>query len=1047
MEIKSNSSRYFILTMAVLNVFAMCFAESLTAKTKDLLALNRITQEQIEGKILDENSVPLPGVTIKVQNQKIASQTNLNGQFKINAKIGDVLLISFIGFEQQSVRVVSKNIGNIILKQSLKTLDEVVVVGYGTVQKSDLTGSVSKFSSKDIEQAPVLSIDQALQGKVSGVQIVQSSGSPGAGLSFIVRGGNSLGSNRPLIVLDGYPIDSESGNLGLGANNDVAAQPNFNPLANLNPNDVESIEILKDASSTAIYGSRGANGVILITTKNGKKGSDIIDFNYKTDISTIRKTLDVLNTADFISYANESALNDGLDSVFTAAQTAGLSGVDNNWQDQIYRTSVSNTYQLSVSGGDEKNKYFISGNYLNNEGIVVNSNFNRGSLRLNYDRKVSNALNVKFNVTASKSNGKLGLNSGRTGLVSGNVISSALYFRPIDRGYNENGDIDQETVDNPATIVYLQRDETENTLLSSNLVADLKLTKDLLFKVNFGANSNNGLRQSYSPRGTFLGNQSQGYAYRAENSRFNYLSEFTLNYKKAFKRSNLSTVVGYTWQQWEVKGFGTSATGFVNDNLSFENFGAGNSPGVPSSLHQQWKLASFLGRANYAIDGKYIFTLTGRADGSSKLAHGNKWAFFPSAAFAWNLHQEKFFKDNLDFIKTFKIRTSYGLSGNQNIGVGGTRTQLGTDTYVVGGNIIKGYTNGNIANPILGWETTKQFNVGADIGLLNNRLQLDVNYYQKRTEDLLINLPIPSSTGYSNFFANAGTIANKGLELELTGKVLNKSLKWNVSGNISFNRNKMVNIGQLNAVFGPNYLNAGSLLNQPLHIAVVGQPVGSFYGYRINGIYQNAAEVAAGPQATTAKSGDFKFVDLNNDNSITAEDREIIGNPAPDYIFGLTNNFNYKKFSFSFFVQGSIGNDIINLNRYRLDGLNRTTSNVSQEAYDNRWTGEGTSNYYPRANASSSYFNGRFADFIVEDGSYIRLKNVNLSYELPKSSGIKWFKGARIFITATNLITITDYSGYDPEVNADFDSGLTQGVDNGTYPQFRTISTGVNFKF
>ena len=454
-----------------------------------------------------------------------------------------------------------------------------------------------------------------------------------------------------------------------------------------------------------------------------------------------------------------------------------------------------------------------------------------------------------------------------------------------------------------------------------------------------------------------------------------------------------------------------------------------------------------MGRANYSVNGKYIFTLTGRADGSSKLAEGNKWAFFPSAAFAWNLHQEKLFKDNIHFINTFKIRTSYGLSGNQNIAVGGTQTRLGTETYIVGGNVIKGYTNGNIANPILGWETTKQFNVGADIGLLSNRLQLDINYYQKRTEDLLINLPIPSSTGYTNFIANAGVIANKGLEFELTGKVLNKLLKWDVSGNISFNRNKMVDMGQLNAIFGPNYLNAGSLLNQPLHIAVVGEPVGSFYGYRINGIYQNAAEVAAGPEATTAKPGDFKFVDLNNDNSITAEDREIIGNPAPDYIFGLTNNFSYKNFSLSFFIQGSIGNDIINLNRYRLDGLNRTNTNVSQEAYNNRWTGEGTSNYYPRVSGSSSYFNGRFADFIVEDGSYVRLKNVNLSYALPKSLGVKWLKNASVFVTATNLITITDYSGYDPEVNADFDSGLTQGVDNGTYPQFRTFSTGINLKF
>ena len=1015
---------------------------------KPMAFASRLTTEEITGKVVDEQSEPMPGVTVKIKNGKAVTQTNVGGIFKLQANVGDILVFTFTGYQVKEVTVKSKNIGTIAIAPRLSNLDEVVVIGYGKIKKSDLTGSVSKFSAKDVDQLPVTSIDQALEGKVAGVQITSSSGAPGAGLSFVVRGGNSLGSNQPLIILDGYPIDLGNGNLSLGANADVGQQPGVNPLASLNPNDIESVEVLKDASSTAIYGSRGANGVVIITTKRGKKGKDQVSLNYRTDVSNIRRKLAVLNTRDFINYANEGALNDGIDSIYNAAAMPALLAVNNNWQDQIYRTAVSNTYQASVSGGDDKDQYYFGGDYAGINGIVINSNYKRGGIRFNYDRKVSNAFNIKFSMNASKSTSRLGLNSGQTGLVSSNAIAGALFFKPLNNGVTADGESDQSVVDNPITVVNLLKDVTESNLVSSNLTADLKLAKGLTARANVGAYNTASLRQSYSPLGTYTGNQVNGYAYRAESTRFNYLSEFTLNYSQKFKKHAIDAVAGYTWQQWDQKGMGTSTSGFPNDNLTYESFQSGKSPGTTTTQHQQWALASYLGRVNYAYNDKYLLTFSGRADGSTRLADGHKWSFFPSGAFAWKLSDEKFFKDNIKVINSMKLRVSYGLSGNQNIAVGGTQATLGTDAYVINGQIVKGYTQNNIANPVLGWETTKAFNIGTDISFFEDRLQLTIEAYRKITDDLLISLPIPANTGFSSYLTNSGSVENKGLEFEFSAQILKSPIAWTMSGNISFNRNKMLSLGKLGdngAIFGPNYLAAGSALNQPLHIAKVGYPVGSFYGYRINGIYQTAAEVAAGPEANTAKPGDFKFVDINGDGAITADDRQIIGNPNPDYIFGWTNNLAYKRFTFSFFFQGSIGNDIINLNRYKLDALSGNAYNVSQAAYDGRWTGPGTSNTYPRARSSAAYFNTRFADFIVEDGSYMRLKTITLAYSLPIRK-VRWMNSTSVFVTATNMLTFTKYKGYDPEVNADYGNGLTQGVDNGTYPQSKIISAGINIK-
>jgi TonB-linked SusC/RagA family outer membrane protein len=1007
--------------------------------------------QTIVGKVISfEDNEPLPGVSVMIKGTNKGSSTDANGEFKITgANSKSILVFSYVGYLGQEQAVGTRNSISVKLVQDSKALDEVVVVGYGEINKSDLTGSVSQIKAQGITEKPISTVEQFLQGRVSGVQITQASGSPGGGLNFVIRGGNSTSDNQPLIVIDGYPIEAGNGNLSTGGDSFASQQPPFNPLANINPNEIESIEILKDASSTAIYGSRGANGVVLITTKRGKKGADKIEFNYRSDFNQVRRKLNVLSPKDFLAFANEGAINDKLTPIYADSTVARLSQLNNNWQDLIFRDAVTHDYQLGISGGEGKTNYAVIGNYSTNEGTIKGSFFNRGGIRANFDRTFSDRFKLGINVNASQTISKLGVNGGPGGLSSASVVSSALYVLPLTNAYNELGEIDQTFESNPALMVDLVKDTFKNTLFFTNLNGALKLNDYLTFKSNIGANYSNGLRQVYYPRGTFTGRNNNGYAYQNQNERFNYLTEFTLNYNRKIGKHNINSVLGHTYQRWNVDGLQTTASQFPNDNLGYYAFQTANAQGVTTTTHQEWALASFLGRINYSFDNRYLFTFTGRSDGASRLAVGNQWAFFPSLAIGWNIHNEKFM-DKFSFIETLKLRSSYGLSGNQSVALGATNSFLSSDLANIGGAISRGYILNNIGNPLLGWENTTQINAGLEIGVLKNRLTFEVNVYQKNTKNLLINFPLPAANGFTSYLANAGEIENRGIEFDLLARVSEKLVKWTVSGNLSMNENKVLSLGSLGStgnIFGPNYLSANNALNQPIHTTQEGKPVGVFYGYRINGIYQNVEEVNNGPEKTSAKPGDFKFVDLNGDGIINANDREMIGNPNPKMIFGVTNDFTYKRISLSVFFQGVLGNDIANLNRFRMDALTGNVVNVFKEAYDGRWTGEGTSNYYPRARAVGAFFNGRFSDFIIEDGSFVRLKNVTLSYDLSTPQSLKFIKSAKLFFTGTNLLTFTNYTGFDPEVNANFNNPLAQGVDNGSYPQNKTFSVGLNLKF
>jgi len=1005
------------------------------------------------GMVTEDKGSPVIGATVMVDGTNIGTITDTDGRFSITAPSDGTLLISYIGYEASKIVLTSSTNLNIRLKEDTKLLDEVIVVGYGTIRKSDLTGSVSQLKADKTEEKAYTSVEQMLQGKMSGVQITQNSGALGGGITFSIRGVNSVnGDNQPLVVIDGYPVESGTAKIALGSESYASESQGTNALESLNPNDIASIEVLKDASATAIYGSRGANGVVIITTKRGKEGKDKVQYSVRVDASQLPKKINLLNTAEYIAFSNEAYLdrNDGT-AIYSIDQINEFLKTETDWQDLVYQTGISQNHQLTLTGGDKKMKYALSLGYLSQNGIVINTKYDRGSIRLNLDREVNDRFKFGVNINSNMSVNRAVNQSTSSANVGGSIVSGALRTPPIYAAYTEESQINQISMSNPLILATSAEDMQRSTLIQGSAFANYNFTKDLYFRVRLGAYNSTGIRQYYMPRGTYLGDLRGGYAYEGNNRHFNYLAEYTINYNKTLKdKHSINAVGGYTWQNWISRSDGVAGAGFPNDNYKYYNLSTATVIDLPRNNTLQWGLASVLGRINYTYDKRYLFTLTARADGSTRLAIGKKWDLFPSAALGWNVHNEKFLKSFKE-ISELKLRASYGVSGNQSVAVGSTLSKYNFSKTVINQKIVNNYYPDNMENTTLGWEVTEQYNFGLDVGLWANRIGLGANYYYKHTSDLLISLPVPLSTGFATYVTNSGNVENKGLEVDLRAAVLSGEFKWNISGNISFNRNMVLGFDGIMTEFSSAPF--GAVNNQPLHIAKVGYPIGSFYGYRIDGIYQTQEEINEGPvDPINPRPGSFKFVDISGpdgvpDGLISAYDREIIGNPYPDYIFGITNEFSWNNFSLNFLIQGVVGQDVINANRFYSDSMNRGVGyNLSKDAYLNRWTGPGTSNKYPGSRSSSLPFEGRFADFIIEDGSYFRLKNITLSYSLPKR-WIKSLSNLSLFVTGTNLLTLTTYSGYDPEVNAIGNNPLTPGVDFGTIPQVKTYSAGFNIDF
>jgi TonB-linked SusC/RagA family outer membrane protein len=1013
-------------------------------------------KRKYSGLVTDDKGEPIIGATVLVDGTNVGTITDTRGQFSFEAFSEGVLHVSYIGYETSKVILSSNTKLNIRLKEDAKQLDEVVVVGYGTIRKSDLTGSVSQLKAEKTEEKAYTSIEQMMQGRVAGVQITQNSGALGGGISFSIRGANSVsGSNQPLVVIDGYPVETGEVSVNIGGDSNFAGDvPGMNALSMLNPNDIESIEILKDASATAIYGSRGANGVVMVTTKRGKEGRDKVEYSFRTDVSYIPNQIEVLNTNEYLAYSNEAYMdrNDGT-FYYNQERLNEFGQINTNWQDLIFKTGVSTNHQLNVSGGDKKLKYALALGYLSQEGVVRSTSYDRGTFRLNINKEINQRFNFGFNIGGNKSLNKSVNQSTTSNDVSASVVTAALRTPPIYKAYDEESEeIAFSTgITNPLVLVTKSDDQSRWTQIMLSGFADYKITKDLTFRTRLGLNERLIFRQYYMPRGTYLGDTRNGYAYSGNEKSFDYLTENTFNYSKVYNnKHSVNAVGGYTWQSWNYRRDGVSASGFPNDNFTYYNLSSGSSFDKPVNSTIEWSLASFLGRVNYSFDKRYMLTLTARYDGSTRLAEGLKWALFPSFAVGWNLHNEQFMKSN-QVINELKLRASYGQSGNQSIGVGSTLARYDYTTGVINQTVNTVYYPANMANPNLKWETTAQSNAGFDIALWKSRVTLSFDMYRKETIDLLINLPVPASTGYTVYADNAGKVENIGVEFDLGAHLLTGEFQWKINGNISFNRNKILSFnGDMTHFTGTAF---GSVNSQPLHIAKVGYPIGSFYGYRISGIYQTQEEIDNSPlDPANPRPGSFKFVDISGPNGvpdgmISDFDREIIGNPYPDYIFGLNNDFKWKGFSLNIFIQGSIGQDIVNANRFYLDALTRTvSSNIREEAYLNRWTGPGTSNKYPGLRSTNQPFEGRFSDFIIEDGSYVRLKNVSFSYAFDMKR-IKFIESLKVFISGNNIITFTEYTGYDPEINSRGNNSMTPGVDTGSIPQFRSYSAGFNVKF
>jgi TonB-linked SusC/RagA family outer membrane protein len=998
----------------------------------------RQQDKRITGVITDDTGEPIIGANVLVKGTALGAITDMDGKFTLEVPPNAILQVSYIGYIAKEVAVGNQSSIYITLEEDSKAIDEVVVIGYGSVKKSNLTGAVSSIKTTELQQTPITSIDQGLVGRASGVQVTQTSGMPGAVASIRVRGSSSLqGGNEPLYVIDGFPVYSGGGFGETGGKNQMSG------LSTVNPADIESMEILKDASATAIYGARAANGVVLITTKSGKKGRDIVTFESNWGIQHVAKKIDLMDAQEYAALVNEAYTNDGLTPFYNAAQMTEIAklGKGTDWQDELFRSALTQNYQLSFSGGDEKTSYAISGGYFDQQGIVIHSDFKRYSLRLNLDRQLSKTFKVGTHISGSHTISKSPPTDVGDRL---GVITGAMKMNPVQSiyGNEETGEYTQTNVPgllipNPIATAKEQLYNNSTTRILGDVYAEWEFLPDLKAKVSLGTDIMYLKANHYTPSGIY---QSMGTATATinVNRSVNWLNENILTWNKTINDiHSLNVLGGFTIQRNNVETVKASSRGFVNDVMTYNNLGAASTYLAPGSSATQWSIISYLGRVNYSLYDRYLFSVNARIDGSSRFGDNNKYGFFPSGSFAWRLSEEEFMEAVRSTISNLKVRTSYGFTGNTEIGVYESLATLGNNNWTIGNGLVSGFYPNRIPNPDLKWERTGQFDIGLDVGFIENRFRITADYYRKKTTDLLYDVAIPNASGYSSMLKNIGSVENKGFELSLESDNITGAFNWTTAFNISFNRNKVLELGgeeYKEMDEGDGHLKTGSIRR-----LIVGKPIGVFYGYRFDGIFQNEAECA---EQTSSPSpvgvGLRRYKDLDGDGKVDANnDREILGDSNPKFFGGLTNTFGYKGIELNVFVQYSYGNKIFNYNAMELE-VPTGGQNVYKELL-NRWTPANPSNEYPKASTNRNLL---VSDRFVEDGSYLKLKTLSLSYSFPNLK-FKHIGGLRLYVTGQNLLTWTKYRGYDPEVSYRGASTLEAGEDFGGYPQSRTYMFGV----
>lgn len=1039
-----------------LNIHILLFLLFITA---GIYAQNTtpLIQSKLDGTVVDAiTNQPIIGASVTIKGTTHGVVTDAEGKFyfQTGQKFPYTLIVSYIGYKKLEI-IVEKNPVIINLKEERQELDELVVVGYGTQKRKDITGSVASVPKANLSQV-TSSADNLLRGAVAGVVVTQSSGRPGASSSVRIRGGNSItAGNEPLYVVDGILIYNDNSNSSAGV---TYAGASVNVLSTINPADIESIEVLKDASATAIYGSRGANGVVIITTKKGTKGQDNISYQGYFGFQNISKKLKLMNASEWASLRNDVQASIGQAPSFSPAQIEALKTSGNyDWQSAAFVTAAPvQNHNLSFSGGDEKSRYAISAGYFDQDGIVLGSDFKRISLRANYERNYSQKFKfgVNANYTNSIANG-VGTNGGANAGRNPNPLVSVVLTAPVvpiknaDGSYNVTNNPYATSVNgyvpNPINDLENTTNETKLNRILTSLFGEYKFNKELTAKVAVSGDVLNTKQNYYAPSNTTTGAGTKGLASIGERLVSSVLNENTLTYNTTFGQDHkFSALGGYTLQYTKGEVVNAGAQTFVNDANTYNALQDGVAV-KPYSEAYESVLKSWLARVNYSYKGKYNFTLSGRADGSSRFGSESLWGYFPSAGFSWNITDEEF-ANNIKGVTEAKLRITAGTTGNQEIGNYLPLASMGSVNYSFGGTLYTGLAPTRLANPDLKWEKTNQYNVGLDLSLLDRRINFVFDVYYKKTKDLLINVPVPLSSGYATVLQNIGGVENKGFEVGVTTEnIKTENFAWNSNIVFSLNRNKVTEIGNGVDQFFPVVPNGSLLQQQPVTVKV-GLPLGTFWGYRTNGIFQTQEEVNTQPKINSlanTKVGDRKYVDTNGDGVITALDKGNLGSSQPKFVGSFSNTVSYNDFDLNFSFQGAYGGKIFNALNQQLE-ISTLGTNAAATLND-RWTPTNPSNEIPRASSSPL---GIVSERYVEDASFLRLKLITLGYTLPKSVSKKLgTKSVKIYVSAENLITWTKYTGYDPEVSSYEQNNLYPGIDFGSYPNSKTFISGLNVTF